>query len=174
MVLIVAQILGIMAVGIYLLSYQLKKRIHIVWATCSANALYVLQYILLGAFSGALIDVISTAISFCAAKKNTPSFKKNAKWIIALNIFAIAAAGISIAIIKGDPLELIPVGGAFFQSIGLWFENEQTIRKCGLIGAPFWLVYNFMSKAYGAAFGTVLFMVSVVISLIRYRKQKEN
>ena len=53
--LIISQIIGLGAVGLYLLSYQLKKRSHIVWVTCISNALYVLQYLLLGAFSGAVI-----------------------------------------------------------------------------------------------------------------------
>lgn len=50
MLLIVSQIIGLLAVGLYLISFQLKKRGQIVWATCISNALYVLQYILLGAF----------------------------------------------------------------------------------------------------------------------------
>jgi len=75
MLLIVSQIIGLTAVGLYLLSYQLKKRKHIVWVTCISNALYVLQYVLLGAFSGAVMDFMSTVSSFFAAKKNDPVFK---------------------------------------------------------------------------------------------------
>ena len=70
MALIVAQIIGLMAVSLYLFSYQLRKRLYIVWATCVANGLYVVQYLLLGAYAGAIMDVVSTIASFFAAKKD--------------------------------------------------------------------------------------------------------
>ena len=74
MILIVSQIIGFAAVALYLLSFQLKKRGQIVWATCLSNVLYVQQYVLLGAFSGAILDGLSAISSFFAAKKNTPKF----------------------------------------------------------------------------------------------------
>ena len=68
--LIISQVIGVFAVALYLLSYQLKKRSHIVWVTCISNALYVTQYILLGAFSGAVMDFMSTVSSFfCCEEK---------------------------------------------------------------------------------------------------------
>lgn len=68
--LIISQIIGPGAVGLYLLSYQLKNRKQIVWVVCISNAFYVLQYLLLGAFSGAIMDFLSTVSSFLAAKKS--------------------------------------------------------------------------------------------------------
>ena len=40
---VASQIIGFAAVGLYLLSYQLKKRKQIVWVTCISNALYASQ-----------------------------------------------------------------------------------------------------------------------------------
>ena len=170
--LIISQIIGLAAVGLYLLSYQLKKRSHIVWTTCISNALYVLQYILLGAFSGAIMDFLSTVSSFFAGKKNSPAFRKYMKPIAIMNMLMIAAAGISVAVVNQKPVELLPVAGALLQTGGLWFENEQTIRRFGLCSAPFWLVYNFISQAYGASLGSVLVIASIIISMVRYRKKK--
>lgn len=174
MLLIVSQIIGVGAVALYLLSFQLKKRRQIVWCTCLSNALYVLQYILLGAFSGAVMDFLSTLSSFFAGKKNTPQFKRHNKLIAILSCGLIVAAGVTPAVIRKDPVELLPIAGALFQTGGLWFENEQTIRKFGLAGAPFWLIYNFISQAYGAALGSVLAICSVVIAMVRYRKKRED
>ena len=171
MLLIISQIIGVAAVALYLLSFQLKKRRQIVWCTCISNALYVLQYILLGAFSGAVMDFLSTASSFFAGKKNAPSFSRYAKLIAAVSCCLIVAAGIFLAVIQRAPVELLPIAGALFQTGGLWFEDEQTIRKFGLASAPFWLIYNFISQAYGAALGSVLAICSSIIALARYRKK---
>lgn len=172
--LIISQIIGLAAVALYLLSYQLKKRNHIVWVTCISNALYVLQYILLGAFSGAIMDFMSTVSSFFAAKKNDLPFSRFKKLLTVINILAIAVVGLVSAFIQGEWLELLPIAGALFQTGGLWCDDEQTIRKFGLLSAPFWLIYNFLSQAYGASLGSVLAIVSVTVAMIRYRKRGKN
>lgn len=172
--LIISQVIGVAAVALYLISYQLKKRRDIVWVTCISNALYVLQYILLGAFSGAIMDFMSTVSSFFAAKKNDYPFKKFARALAALNMIAIAAVGLASAYAQRDPIELIPIAGALLQTGGLWCNNEQTIRKFGLCSAPFWLVYNYISQAYGAALGSVTAIVSIVVAMVRYRKKDKD
>ena len=172
--LIISQIIGLAAVGLYLLSYQLKKRKQIVWVTCISNALYVTQYLLLGAFSGAVMDFMSTVSSFFAAKKNDTPFARYRKWLAASNLLLIAAAGIISAVLQRDPIELIPIAGALFQTGGLWFDDEQTIRKFGLMSAPFWLIYNFISQAYGASLGSVLAMISVITAMVRYRNTEKE
>ena len=168
----VAQIVGITAVGLYLFSFQLKRRHHIVFVTCISNCLYVLQYFLLGAFSGAFLDIISTISSFFAGKKNVPCFKRYVRYITFATILLIVGVGLTFTIVQKNWIELLPVGGAILQTSGLWFDNEQTIRKFALAGAPFWLIYNFLSQAYGAALGTLLTIISIIVALLRYYKAK--
>lgn len=169
--LIISQIIGLAAVALYLLSYQLKKRKHIVWVTCVSNGLYVIQYILLGAFSGAVMDFMSTVSSFFAAKKNDQPFLRHKKWLTVINMLSIAVVGLISAFIQDEWLELLPIAGALFQTGGLWCDDEQTIRKFGLLSAPFWLTYNFLSQAYGASLGSVFAIVSVTVAMVRYRKK---
>lgn len=173
MILIISQIIGLAAVGLYLLSYQLKNRKQIVWTAFFSNFLYVLQYILLKAFAGAVMDGLCAVGSFFAGKKHMPKLKPYIRLIAIVNLAVIAVAGISIAIAQRDIIELLPVVGALLQTGGLFCEEEQNIRKFGLCGAPFWLVYNFISQAYGAAIGSVLIIVSAVTAMIRYRKKND-
>lgn len=168
---IASQIIGFAAVGLYLLSYQLKKRKQIVWVTCISNALYVLQYLLLGAFSGAVMDIMSTVSSFFAAKKNDPPFSKYSRILAWSNMIIIAVVGFVSAFLQHEWIELLPIAGALFQTGGLWCDNEQTIRKFGLCSAPFWLVYNYISRAYGPAFGSLFAIISIIVSMVRYRKK---
>ena len=172
--LIVAQVIGVLAVVLYLVSFQLKKRKQIVLATCTSNSLYVLQYLLLGAFSGAILDILSTISSFFAGKKRAPWLQRYAK-LVACTIFAlIFVAGLTISILQRDWIELLPIAGALLQTGCLWFDDEQTIRKFGLAGAPFWLIYNYISQAYGAAIGSLLTIISTVIAIVRYRKASQK
>ena len=172
--LIAAQFIGVAAVGLYLLSYQLKTRTQIVWITFASSVFYVLQYVLLGAFSGAIMDVLSTIASFLAAKKHAPKLKKYTTGICLAMIFVVIATGLAISVLQQDWIELLPIGGAVFSVISLWCDDEQRLRKFGLCSVPFWLVYNFLSQAYGASLGSVLAMISILTSLARYRKKDCN
>ena len=171
MILIISQFIGTAAVALYLWSFQLKKRAQIVGVTCLSYIFYVTQYLMLGAFSGAVMDVLSAALAFLAGQKNAPRFRQTAKRLSWVVCGMIAAAGLMIAVLRQDWIELLPIAGALLQAGGLWFSKEQTIRVCGLAGAPFWLVYNFESQAYGAALGAALTVGSTVIALLRYRKK---
>jgi len=171
---IIAQIVGITAVALFLLSFQLKKRTHIILATSFSNCFYVLQYFLLGAFSGAAMDILAVVSAFLAGKKNTPGFRRYTMGIaVALSVL-IVGVGLALAMVQKDWIELLPVAGALLQTNSLWFNKEQTIRKISLTGAPFWLAYNFISHAYGAALGSVLTIVSIVVALLRYQKPEEK
>lgn len=171
---IVAQIVGFAAVFLYLLSFQLKKRSQIVWVTCVSNVLYVLQYFMLGAFSGAILDILSAVSSFFAGKKHEKRFRILSRIAAAGTLSLIALAGFAVACLRQDPIQLIPVAGALLQTGALWFDREQTIRWFSLLGAPFWLVYNTVSMAYGAAFGSALSIISATVGLIRYRQNQNE
>lgn len=170
---VLAQIIGLAAVALYLLSFQLKKRGQILFATCLSYIFYVLQYLMLGAYAGAVMDVLSAGSSLLASQKNKEKFQRYAKVAAVGSCLAITVAGLIIAILRKDPAELLPIGGALLQTLGLWFNKEQTIRWFGLAGAPFWLAYNFVSQAYGAALGAALTIVSTVVALMRYRKKED-
>ena len=51
-----ANIIGLAAVAMFVLSYQLKTRRGIILFNAGSRVFYVLQYILLGAFEGAVLE----------------------------------------------------------------------------------------------------------------------
>ena len=162
---LLAQVIGIFAVATYLLSYQLKRRKQIIVVNATSSLLYVLQYILLGAFEGAAIDVLS-AVSTVVAHNSDKSFvKKYLKLIfLALNV-AFCVAGI---VLYKNIFSLFPVAGAMLQSGAFWLKDEKNIRLVSFLGAPFWLVYNTLSGAYGSAIGSILSLFSIGIAIVRY------
>ena len=78
---LIPQIIGLLAVGLFLLSYQMKKRKNIIITNVISRALYILQYLLLGAFSGALLDVLGMISSVVAERKHKTFIKKHLKII---------------------------------------------------------------------------------------------
>ena len=56
---IIATVIGGIAAAVYVASYQCKKRNWILFLGALSRVLFILQYVLLGAFSGAVLDLIA-------------------------------------------------------------------------------------------------------------------
>lgn len=168
---ILANVIGIIAVAVFLLSYQMKKRNAIVTCNVIARVLYIVQYILLFAFEGAVLDVVGVIASLIAQQKDNPLIKKHIKlWFILTNLFIIGA---------GIPLyknlySLLPIIAVLFQTGAFWLNDEKHIRRVSLIGSPLWFIYNFHSRAYGSSVGDLLSIVSIVLAMIRYDFKKKK
>ena len=161
----IAFILGIAAVALYFLSYLQKKRNHIILLNASSRVLYILQYILLGAFEGAVLDVAGILSSVLAQKKDTPWMKKHIKLIfVCVNLLII---GMGLCLYE-NAYSLLPIAGVLLHTGAFWISNEKRIRQVSFLGSPFWLVYNFVSSAYGSCIGDILSMISIGISMVRY------
>ena len=170
-VLIVSQVIGFLAVASFLLSYQLKKRKDIILCNVLSRCLYILQYILLGAFEGAVLDVLGAISSVIAAKKHLPFIKKHTRIFVVCMDLIIVAAGLLLYV---NPFSLLPIAGVLLHTTAFWINDEKIIRRVSLLGSPFWMIYNFSCLAYGSAVGDFLTMVSIVIAMIKYRNQKNN
>ncbi|MBQ7767804.1 MAG: YgjV family protein [Oscillospiraceae bacterium] len=162
---IAAQIVGILAVATYLLSYQLKKRKHIIAVNATSSFLYVLQYILLGALEGAAIDVLSAVGAVTAHNKDKKLIAKHTKLIIILLNLLFLATGLAL---YKNVFSLFPIAGAILQMSAFWITSEKRIRQVSFLGTPFWLTYNIACQAYGSVIGSVLCMVSIGSAIYRY------
>ncbi len=162
---LIAFIVGLVAVVCFLLSYQQKRRGGIILLNMTSRALYILQYILLGAFDGAALDVSGFVASFLAQKKDAAIIKKHLKlFIIGIDVIIITSG----LIFYRNIFSLFPIAGVLLHTSAFWLEDEKRIRLVSLLGSPFWLVFNITSGAYGSAIGDTLSIVSILVAMIRY------
>lgn len=175
MPLIIPQIIGLAAVATFLLSYLQKKRKSIILLNVFSRCLYILQYLLLGAFAGAVLDVLGAVSSVIAEKKHKPFVQKHIKAILIAMNGSIVAAGVTLALINQSWLDLLPVLGVLLHTGAFWMTDEKVIRRVSLLGSPFWFAYNFLSRAYGSAVGDLLTIGSIIVAMIKYKDfKKEN
>lgn len=160
-----AQIIGLLAVVIFLLSYQQKKRRNIIVYNAASRILYIVQYMLLGAFEGAVLDILGTISSIVAQNKEkgfVAKYLKFAFFVVNLIIFIVGL------FLYKNVFSLFPVLGVLLHTSAFWISDERIIRKVSFWGSPFWLIYNLVSCAYGSALGDVLTMISIGIAICRY------
>lgn len=162
---ILANIIGIAAVALCVLSYQCKTRRGIILVNVSSRIFYVLQYILLGAFEGAVLDFAALAVSVLAQHKDSGFFKKHLKFtVLAANLFVIAM-GLTC---YQNVFSLLPIVGVLFETGAFWLNKEHQIRIVSFLSVPFWLAYNLIFAAYGSAIGNVMTLISIGTAIVRY------
>lgn len=160
-----AFITGLAAVIFFLLSYQQRKRQNIIIFNATSRILYIIQYILLSAFEGAVLDLAGIISSLLARKKNTPFIKKHTKlFLVCVNLLIIILG----LMLYKNLFSLLPIFGILLHTSAFWLDDEKRIRQVSFLGSPFWFVYNFVSGAYGSCIGDLLSMVSIGIAMIRY------
>lgn len=165
---IIGQIVGVFAVALFLLSYQQKKRKNIILLNAISRVLYITQYILLGAYAGAVLDVLGTVSSIAAQNKNKGFIKKHTKLTVVIINVLIFAAGIAVMILTHDKFGLFSIAGVLLHTSAFWISDEKIIRRVSFIGSPFWLTYNIASGAIPSAIGDVLTMISIGTAIYRY------
>lgn len=165
----IAFAVGLAAVTLFLLSYLQKKRSNIIILNATSRVLYIIQYILLSAFEGAVLDMAGVVSSFLAQKKSAPFVKKHLKIFFIVSNLLIVAMGL---MLYKNIFSLLPIIGVVLHTSAFWIDNEKQIRRVSLIGSPFWLLYNFVSGAYGSCIGDILSMVSILTSMYRYDFKK--
>lgn len=168
---IISFIVGLGAVALYLLCFQLKSAKKIIACRLLSSALYVLQYLLLFAFIGAAMDTAALISSSFAYKKDTEFVKKYKLPILILTNLGIVFVGI---LLYENIYSLLPIAGVLFENASGWMKKEKAIRIVSLFGAPCWLVYNVISCAYASAIGSVLALISIISALIRYHILDKN
>ena len=171
---IIPQIIGFAAVTLFLLSYQQKKRSNIILMNVISRILYILQYLLLGAYAGAVLDVLGAVASVAASEKDEGLVKKYLKLIIIGINALIITAGVTIACMNKSWLDLFSLAGVLLHTGAFWLSNEKIIRRISLMGSPFWFIYNFLSRAYGSALGDLLTMGSILLAMYRHREKKQE
>ena len=171
---VLATIAGFCAVAMFVLSYQLKNRRGIICLNAGSRVLYVLQYILLGAYEGALLDIVAFLVSLLCAKSHSGFIQKHFTLTVILANAAIIACGLTV---YQNIFSLLPILGVIFETLALWLKRERSIRIVSLLGAPFWLAYNLLCMAYASAVGNVFTLISITVAIVHYdilKKEKKK
>ena len=167
----IAFFVGLLAVFLYFLGYLQKEKKNIIIINATSRLLYITQYVLLGAFEGAVLDIAGIISSFLAQKKDKPFVKKHLKFVILGVNALIIIMGLTL---YKNVYSLLPIVGVLLHTGAFWLDDAKRIRQVSFLGSPFWLVYNFVSGAYGSCIGDVLSMISIGISMVRYDFKKVN
>lgn len=169
------QALGFVAMAFCIGSYQIKSSRGLILCKTAGDTLYVIHYLMLGAYSGCATMV------FCALSGFLCSFKGSRRWadwsgwgpvFAALMVLAGASTVRSMADVV---LALFTVVSMVTVVLTTWSGNGQRIRLGKLmVAGPAWLVYCILVRSWSGILCEAIGMSSSAIAVYRYRQKEPN
>lgn len=156
------QSVGFVALGLTLLVYQTNSRrsmLNLQFASC---ALYVVHFFLLGAYTGAALNVVGGIRSYVFNRDLGHRLR------VAVPIFFMALFAVAGAVTWQGYVSLLPVLASFGGTLAFWQKNPRTIRLISLISPPLWLAYNILVGSYAGVLSEILLLGSTFVGVYRF------
>lgn len=170
---VVAQGIGIIGMVVVALSFQSKSQRRLILIQLVGAALFTVNFLMLGAISGGLINFISIFRSLIFGNKKK-FHGDNPIWlVIIIGLYGVAYI-LTFTVFGVRPtvenllIESLTVIGMSASTIGFFLKDAAAVRKMGLIHSPAWLTYNCIRGAIGGALCEAFSLVSIVIGMLRY------
>jgi len=166
----VGQIFGWLSAIFGFIAYQCKTQKQVLVMISSAGICMCISYLLLGAYSGMLLNIVGLFrnIVYYARDKRIFSYKW---WPPVL----ATIMGITGLLSWQGPVSLLIVIALALYTLVLATDDVHKTRKCILLTSTMVMLYNIYYHVWGAALFELISIASAVIGLIRYRNPaKEN
>lgn len=168
---IIAQILSIGGMACAILSMQCRSTNKFFIVQGTAGLLFTISFVMLGAWAGAIMNVFSL-VRACILNN---SKVVRLKLTLSLLIVALILCSAALLTVFNEKwyLVLIVFIAQMAANLVMWSQSGKLIRYVQLaVISPLWLVYNCIIPIpnIGGLLTETFSIVSVIVSLIRYRK----
>ena len=161
------QTLGFIALALQVLSMQAKSYKTMICMNVTAECLFGIQLIFLGAYTGAATNLMAGATNtiyyFC-----NKSGKKTTVLQFCFSGLFIAAGVLTWA----GPISLLVIMAKVISTVAHGINKPKIIRISRLFSMPMWVIYDGLAGTIGGVINDLLVIVSSVIGLFRYDRKK--
>ena len=166
---LLAQIIGFGGTALTIIAYQQNKRKRILGCTVISAALFAIHYIILGAYTGAIMNILAGTRSL-VFMNNTKKWAKSNVWVAVFMVIYTVAC-----IATWDKwYSILPLIAMLLTTVSNWFQSEKKIRFLTFPSSPCWLVYNILNCSYAGIITEIFVMSSLIIAIIRFDLKKQN
>ena len=159
---ILIQGIGFIGIGLNIVAVQFNKHWQIVLLKTLGSLMFVVQYILLEAWTGAAMDgigILRNIIFIFTVKSGKPTLI----WIIFFSALTIA---LGVATFEGY-ISLLAITAKLLSCISYGINNVRAIRYINLPSSGCWLIYNGLHFSLAGIVNEILVIISIIIAEIR-------
>ncbi len=160
---ILVQGIGFMGIACSILAFQYKQYRPLVTLRAATELFFGIQYILLGAYSGAAMDFLGCFRNwvFLDCDKKGKSLRP---WRILFSVIFVAATLLTWA----GPKSLLSAVAKVASTVAYGSSNPRLIRFITLCSSSCWLIYNSLVFSLAGVLGEIITLTSVLIGIIRF------
>ena len=165
MTVIIAQIIGIIAMLFNILSFQCKKKNHLILVLGMGSLLFSVNFLLLGSPSGAGLNLINI---FRAATFMNKKTHNNIFFAVCCILY------IAVAVFTYESLwTMMLLLSQLVATYAIWYKDGGYVRKAQFFCiSPIWLINNaFVTFTIGGIICEAFTIISVLISFVRFGKE---
>lgn len=164
MKIIIAQIIGFIALGLLVILFQKDNRSIMLRLMLVAAALFSVHFLLLGAFTGAAMNGLNVLRSYVFERRNNKKWAKAWWWP-----FVFVAAVIVLGLVTwGGYRSIFVIIAVSTQTAAFWMNNTRKIRLISLISPPCWFVYNIIVGSVPGMLTEVMILGSLLVGIYRF------
>ncbi|MBQ7171617.1 MAG: YgjV family protein [Clostridia bacterium] len=177
---VLPHIVGGIASFLIIFSFQFKDMRRLLFFQIASSALFGLQFVLLGAFSGALTNLVGVFLRVVvyrrAERGALPGETEDASpfrspWAWGFVLLFLAAAVLSC----DGLLSLLPPVSMILFVFAVWRSDPLLLRRLNLfVCSPMWLAYNLFTHAWAGVVTETFVMLSIVVSFLRFFFRKKT
>ena len=166
---IIAQLIGFFGLLASMTAYQMKTQKRIVMIQIISCSFFTAHFLMLQAYTGALMNFIAAVRSVVFANKDKKWAKSN-WWIVFFSLVCVLAVSLS----WEGFLSLLPMLGMVLTTISWGIENARLVRMISLPSSPLWIIYNFVSGSTAGVLTELFVMTSIITAMIRLDLPKKK
>ena len=166
---IIIQLIGFAGLVMSIIAFQFKKHGGIVFCKMTSELIFTLQYILVGAWTGAVLDFISVIRNLLygyLVKKN----RSTTPVIIVFVIFVLITGFTTYA----GFVSVLPIISKILTTVSYGMKNERLLRLITLPSCIFWIIYNLYVGTYAGSLADVFTLVSLLIAIYKFDLKKTD
>lgn len=165
----IGQILGLVLSAFSFFIYFGKTRRSILAAKLTCDIGFCIQQLMIGAPTGALLDVIAAFREVIFYHRQTKRWASHRFW---LYLFAVLM-GLSPIFTWTGPVSLLPAVGSVIAVFSFYSIKPYHIRLLGFLATIPWLLYAIITTNMGLTISGFIQVFSIVLGLYRdYREMK--
>lgn len=166
---IIGHIIGFISTALLALSYQIFDKKKLIAVQTVATALSCVQYILIGALSGATLNIVCIVRNLVFYNRDKKFL--SGKWIPFFT--AAVMAGVS-AFSWDGPHSLFIISGLVINTVCMGLCDSNNLRKSITVTSPLVFIYNVFERSYSGMATESLSFCSAVIGIVRYMRTKNQ
>ena len=160
---LLAQVFALLSSLCLLISFWQKRRKKILFFQVLDSSFDIIQYMLLGAYTGAIISFLGANRAYVFSR-----FNKRFWLFLFLGLYVIA----SIITFQGG-ISFIPLIAALIYTMVVWNKKEKNIRLFSILVFALWFVYDILVKAYVSACTDVVLIISNLLAFYKLDCKKK-